>query len=425
MTRDHPQQARRHVHLTRGVLALTAMVVGVVSFGPVPFAHGRSLPQDGSGRCDQNTTAYMPDAAPGPAALGLDNAHAYSRGANVTVAVVDSGVASGNSHLDSVLLPGVDLVDKSDGRTDVYGMGTAIAGLVAAQPVAGSGLVGVAPDAKILPVRVYVQMQANSGATPSHVPSPAVTAQGITWAADHGAQIIVVPTPFTADDTSLHLAVSHAHDVGSLVIAPVGDASTTNGGAQTPDTTMRYPAAYTDVVLGVTGVDATGQATPATVHNSSVRLAVPGSGVISTFYNRGDCEFTADSPSSLFAVGYAAGLAALIASRYPQETPDDWTYRLLVTAVRPLPAQRDDDIGWGLADPLAALTFINDGTAAGPPNPRGDAPADTVPRPHPPGHVQSNSLPDGDRIALIVCAAAACLVALVAPLLVAKARKRD
>jgi len=138
----------------------------------------------------------------------------------------------------------------------------------------------------------------------------------------------------------------------------------------------------------------------------------------------GDCTITGDAPSSVFASGYAAGLAALVASRYPQESPDQWAYRLMVTAVRPLPAQRDDAIGWGLAAPVAALTFIDDGRALGPPNPVRTAPVVVPAPPASEASPPNTGLPRTDIIVIAVCAALACVAALLAPLLVARGRRR-
>ena len=81
--------------------------------------------------------------------LGIKKAWQLSRGSKVKVAIVDSGVVASNVHLTENVLPGIDLVDSGDGRTDAAGHGTAIAGQIAAHEVEGSGLVGLAPEAEI------------------------------------------------------------------------------------------------------------------------------------------------------------------------------------------------------------------------------------------------------------------------------------
>ena len=112
--------------------------------------------------CPQESPTYIKAQ---PAILdhvGVRRAWEVSRGSGVTVAVVDSGVAAGNQHFNAsgktVVLPGVDFSgENTDGRVDVGEHGTAIAGAIAAQQLpssVGSGLIGVAPEAQILPVRV-------------------------------------------------------------------------------------------------------------------------------------------------------------------------------------------------------------------------------------------------------------------------------
>jgi len=303
----------------------------------------------------------------------MQQAWSYSQGDGVTVAVVDSGVEAGNAHLGAAVLPGYDVMARRpNGRVDIGGLGTATAGLVAARPVDSSGLIGLAPGATILPVRVYAQTVARYGDDTS-LPTPSVTAKGIIWAADHHAQVILVPTAFTVDDNTLHQAVDYAADAGSLVISPTGDVATNQSGIE--DTAPRYPAAYSEAVLGVTAVGGDGSPSKNAVHNSTVMLAAPGVNVVSSYYALGDCMFVGDQASSMFAAGYAGGVAALIAARFPDESPAEWAYRMEVTASRPLAAQRDDMVGWGVLAPTDALAFVNDGTALGPVDPLGNRPA--------------------------------------------------
>jgi len=411
----------------RTALVLLAATVTLVGIPAVTMAD--PAPGPAAGQCaldtatSQVTPSYIASAPTAATALDVKDAWTRTRGAGVTVAVVDSGVDADNAHLAGAVLPGADLVDPTDttaGRTDIGGLGTAVAGMIAARSVPSSGLLGLAPAATILPVRVYEQTDGQD------VPTPGTTAAGIVWAAAHGAQIIVVPTPFTHDDDGvLQQAVAQVRRAGSLVIAPVGDAAQ---GTTTTDTAPRYPAAYTDDVLGVTGVDGTGSAASGVVQNDSVQLALPVAGIVSTYYDLGDCQFTADPPGDApltsLATGYAAGLAALVAAAYPQETPAQWAYRLLVTASRPQPAQRDNVLGWGVADPVAALAFVDDGAVAGPADPWGAAPSvRTTPTPQPPAAPASPPLPRRDRVVLAACVGLATVTALVALLLSSQRRQ--
>ena len=320
--------------------------------------------------CDPGVTHYIPDIPYAITQLGMEQAWTLSTGAGVVVAVVDSGVSGDNAHLSSdgaspALLPGIDLVASGDGRQDTYGHGTEVAGEIAARPVEGSGLVGFAPDAQILPVRVYAStsdddQKAGRGPTPDRI------GQGIEWAADQGAAVIVVALSTDEDVPVLRDAVAYAESHGSLIVASAGNVS---DDPNAPVDQPRYPAGY-PTVIGVGSLDAYGLASANSVAGPHVSLAAPGLSVITTYFGAGDCMVSTDNPSTSFATGYVAGIAALVAAKHPDETVADWRYRLLETASRPVAQERDDAIGWGIVSPAAALSFINDGSGVGPDNPR-------------------------------------------------------
>ena len=336
-------------------IAVLLATVGAVLATSCPAPALAEEPQE----CRAGTTSWVaaPPAALG--ALGVERAWRLTRGA-VTVAVVDSGVAADNPHLTEAVLPGLDLTGEGDARVDVQGHGTAVAGQIAAREIDGSGLLGVAPEAMILPVRVYTGDR--SSAVPE--PTPELTAQGIRWAAEQGAAVVVVPLAATVDSPELSLAVSDATASGALVVAPAGNVD--RGQEQSGP---RYPAAYPQV-LSVTATSLDGAPSDAVVHGPHVEVAAPGEHVLTTFLAWGDCVLAGSQPASSFATGYVGGVAALVAAAHPEESPADWEYRILATALRTNPAGRDDVLGWGLVAPHAALGFINDGGTAGPQNPR-------------------------------------------------------
>ena len=275
--------------------------------------------------------------------LGMKEALKLSQG-QVRVAIVDSGVAAGNAHFKDAVEPGTDLVESGDGRKDAFGHGTAIAGQIAAREVSGSGVVGFAPRATIVPVRVYVDNSDDSKRA-GKGPTAARTADGIRWAADQGIRVIIVPQSLTSDDVALRTATQYAHSKGALVVASAGNVEQTQSGSQ--DTAVRFPAGYPEA-LAVTAVDAQ---------------------IASTFFANGDCMFATQGASTSYATGYVGAIVALIAARYPNETPDQWKYRLLATALRPTPSQRTAEEGWGIVAPFNALNFVNDGKMPGPTNP--------------------------------------------------------
>ena len=336
--------------------ALACLIVPMVCVGSVTPARAESTdPCDSSSRWVSAEPAAFEQ-------LGVRNAWKLSDGA-VRVAVVDSGVNSDNPHLRSRVDKGTAVFGSGDGTTDSYGTGTAIASQIAAAKVEGSGLEGVAPKARIVPVRVFESTQ--NDAT---VPNADRIAKGIEWASSqHGVKIIVVGQATLTDSAALRSAVSKATKAGALVVAAAGDASLRTDNQQTGPL-LTYPAAYPEV-LGVTAVDTQGAATAATLAGAQVSLAAPGMNVLAAQGN-GDCVLSSSQPTSVLATGYAGAIAALVAAAHPKESPADWRYRLLATALRPTPQTRNNTTGWGIIAAYPAINFVNDGTRPGPPNPR-------------------------------------------------------
>ena len=362
-------------------LAATACLFAVSGLAPSSSADDLSPSAPAGTACDPGVVRYISQTPSAVAQLGMEQAWALSTGAGVVVAVVDSGVSGDNAHFPTsgdspALLPGIDLVSGGEGRQDAYGHGTEVAGEIAAREVEGSGLVGLAPDAQILPVRVYAStsdddQRAGNGPTPDRI------AQGIRWAADQGAAVIVVALSTAEDVSALREAVAYAQSEGSLIVASVGNVS---DDPDAPEDQPRYPAGYPGVI-GVGSLDADGLPSDNSVQGPHVSIAAPGLSVITTYFGAGDCMVSNDAPSTSFATGYVAGIAALVASRHPDETVDDWRYRLLETASRPVAQERDNAIGWGIVSPVAALSFVNDGSGVGPDNPRYPGAAQPGPAP--------------------------------------------
>lgn len=357
--------------LTWAVLA--CLIVPLVLAGPTVPAHAETDdPCDTGGRW----VATEPSAFQ---QLGVRNAWTLSDG-HVRVAVLDSGVIADNPHLRGRLEKGLSVLGSGGATTDVYGSGTAIASQIAAAPVDGSGLEGVAPKARIVPVRIF-ESTANGSATPT----ADRIAKGIAWASSQDVKIIVVGQATLTDSPALRSAVAKATKAGALVVAAAGDASLRTNDQQIGPVPT-YPGAYPEV-LGVTAVDPQGNATAASLTGPGVDLAAPGMSVLAAHGN-GDCVMSGSQPATALAAGYAGGLAALVAAAHPKETPAEWQYRLLATALRPTPDTRSNATGWGIIAAYPAINFVNDGTRPGPHNPRfpkpESTPAPPTPLPEPP-----------------------------------------
>lgn len=317
-----------------------------------------------------DTATLIPQRPPALARLQASTAWEQSRGAGIVVAVVDSGVDAANPHLADVLAGGTDLVGDGAGAAgyaDGYGHGTAIAGQIAARAVDGSGVEGLAPDARILSVRVFAGTDDQAVAAGAG-PSIARLAAGIRFAADANAQIINVSLSTAVDDPALREAVAYATAHGSLLVASAGNRDSSLAVEKDQKDGVRYPAGYPGV-LGVAAVGTGGTVTDDSIHGAHVALSAPGQDVLTAASTGGDCVYASDAPATSFATAYVSASAALVASAHPDETPAEWAYRLTASAIRAHPGSRDDAAGWGVVQPYEAVVLVPGAETAGPPNP--------------------------------------------------------
>jgi membrane-anchored mycosin MYCP len=326
--------------------------------------------------------------------LNITGAQQLSTGSNVTVAIIDTGV---NKHpfLSGRLTGGGDYVDPSsvnNGTVDCDGHGTITAGIVAADTRgAGVGFTGVAPDANILAIRQSSSAYETTGQTQSGAGNTKSLAEAIVHAVDHGAQVITtsvdecltVPAngrlTLDADDRELQAAVHFAVERNVVVVNSAGNLSsaTCPNASQNanPDPNrlnqIQVPAVFSDDVLSVASVDpANGNTSTFSVWGPWVSVAAPGEGIISIDPAPGASglanlysEPGATQPSAIqgtsFAAPYVAGLAALLRSRYKDMSAREIMYRIEATAQHPSgPDGRNNQVGYGLINPVAALTAL-------------------------------------------------------------------
>jgi type VII secretion-associated serine protease mycosin len=272
--------------------------------------------------------------------LGLPAAHALTRGEGVTVAVVGSGVDATHPDLHRNLLPGIDLSEpEHDNAWTPTASGTALAGLVAGHgnrltdhEPGNRGVLGVAPAATILPVRV-------NGADLTDREAAELAVEGIEWAVANGAQVICYAGPRASQDLFAG-AVEAARAAGVVVVAGAGDEPA--GGE------LWYPAAN-PAVLAVAPVDR--DRAPA-AHPAGITLAAPGVDLLTTAPADG---YMQDSRTSA-AAAVAAGAAALVRAAYPELSADEVVHRLVATADEAGEPGPDERYGNGILNPVEALT---------------------------------------------------------------------
>ena len=271
-------------------------------------------------------------------AIGADRVWSTTTGAGVIVAVVDSGSGQ-HPDLAENLLPGrsfFGLVETPDGNDiDASGHGSHVAGIIAAATNNGIGGSGVAPNAKILPIKVLDQ--AGSGDARD-------VAAGVRYAADNGAKVINLSLGGAAESSSLSQAIAYANDKGALVVAAAG-----NGGASDKP---KWPASL-DLTLAVTAVDQSNNATSFDQRGDYIDIAAPGANVVSTA--KGD--YVTLSGTSM-AAGFVAGAAALLFAAEPRVTNAQVRDILLRTATDIGDPGRDVTFGVGLINMVAALAEL-------------------------------------------------------------------
>ncbi len=206
-------------------------------------------------------------------AMQLPDIWKLSNGKGITVAVIDGGVDAQLPDLVGQVLPGKDFSPtvKSSSEAKQYSHGTTMASLIAGsgKGLGGQGAVGVAPGAKILPLRVIYNSNAASDAD-SQKGIEEDIAKALRFAADSPARVINISEGAYGANSDLDSAVSYALSKGKLIFASVG-----NERAQ--DNPVEYPAAIPGVV-GVAALDHNGAATSESETGPQVALSAPANG---------------------------------------------------------------------------------------------------------------------------------------------------
>ncbi|MFM9595555.1 type VII secretion-associated serine protease mycosin [Streptomyces scabiei] len=284
-------------------------------------------------------------------AMHTQEAWRTTKGAGITVAVLDTGVDDEHPDLAGNILPTKDMVGFGASRGDRPWArhGTAMAGIIAGHGHGvnnADGVLGIAPEAKILPVRVILEDKDPARSKARSTRGNAL-AEGIRWAADQDVDVINLS--LGDDSESAHpepsedAAVQYALSKGSIVVASAG-----NGGAKGDH--ISYPAAYPGVIA-VTAVDEDGDRAPFSTRRWYATVSAPGVDVVIADPDRKYYEGWGTSAAAAFV----SGAAALIKAAHPSLTPAQ-VKRLLEDTAREAPVGgRDDSRGFGFVDPAAAI----------------------------------------------------------------------
>jgi serine protease len=310
--------------------------------GPAPTAHGThavhaAQPGDPLSAPFPLTGDSVRDQQWHLKTLNVAGAWTYSSGAGVTVAVIDSGVDSSHPDLQGQVLPGLDLVDpKDDGDIDLVGHGTTVAALIAGKDD-NAGVIGIAPNAKILPVRVLNQENRYDDAM--------IVAKGVRWAVDHGAKVINLSLGGSGSSAPLAAALDYAFARDVVVVACTGNASAS------PSSSVWYPAREPGVVA-VAGMERNGDVLwSGSITGRETVVTAPATQLVGA---RPGGYWRVQGTS--FAAPMVSGTAALIRSRWPTMPAGEVINRIIKTAKDRGTPGHDATYGYGLVDPTGALT---------------------------------------------------------------------
>lgn len=283
--------------------------------------------------------------------LAPERAWNFSNGAGITVAVIDSGVQANTEHLNGKVDVGWDFFKKvPGGNFDCVGHGTGVASIIAGQRREGFGFQGIAPGARILPIRVSEKQLDDEGIASGKTVSMAELAQAIDYAVAQKARVINMSFILGTDDPAVRNAVKNAIAKGVVVVAAAGNQHAQGKDSVTPDDAV-YPAAYPDVI-GVGAMDWTGARVKESQVGNYVDLMAPGSKVLCQAAGGGYQQ--ADGTS--FATPFVSGTAALMLAREPNLSPKEVSLRLFASASSTNGGAYSMSYGHGVVDPYRAVT---------------------------------------------------------------------
>ncbi|HWG14160.1 MAG TPA: S8 family serine peptidase [Streptosporangiaceae bacterium] len=322
--------------LAAGLLALPGLAATPASSGPAIAVQSiRSAEQSQLG------------------AISAPAAWPVTRGRGVTVAVLDTGVDASVPDLAGSVTTGPDETPGVDprGYHPPHLHGTYIASLIAGHGSGAgrrSGVIGIAPAARILSVRVILdETEPGFSEFADESGNDDAIGTGIRYGVQHGAGVINMSLGSTAPTQNLRAALAYAATRGVVVVAAAGN----DGAAQTGYTPFSYPAAFPGVIA-VAAVSAHGERAAFSDDNSSVVLSAPGVNVVGAGPGGSYLEADGTSPASAFV----AGVAALIRARYPKLTPFQIEQAMVSSATRRPHGGYSTGTGFGEVDAPAALT---------------------------------------------------------------------
>ncbi|PSB09766.1 peptidase S8 [Pleurocapsa sp. CCALA 161] len=276
--------------------------------------------------------------------INIEQAWDETRGAGVTVAVIDTGVSIVPDLKSTKFVPGYDFVKNKDDASDDNGHGTHVAGTIAQSTNNGYGVAGIAYEASIMPLKV---LASSGGGTVADI------AEAIKFAADNGANVINMSLGGGGASNMMEEAIKYAHNKGVVIVAAAGNAGRN---------AASYPARYPDVI-SVAATNPAGDKASYSNFGAGVDISAPGGSaegkgnsgkIIQNTINpaTGESVFVG-FPGTSMAAPHVSGVAALVRST-GVETPDE-IRDILLQSARKVEEDHLNHFGSGHLDANAAV----------------------------------------------------------------------
>jgi subtilisin family serine protease len=284
--------------------------------------------------------------------IGVPGAWTQTKGSGVTVAVLDTGVDTRAADLTGAVTVGPDYTAGANppGYQPPHLHGTYICSIIAGHgsgPGQAVGMLGVAPQAHILSIRVLLDdNEPGFDVYNGNSAFDDAIANGINYAVGHGASVINMSLGSPNAPRSMREAIANALAHGVVIVAAAGNDGTSGGGF----TSYSYPAAFTGVI-SVAAVGPAGNRASFSDRNSSVVVSAPGVGIDGA--GPGGQYITGDGTSP--ASAFVAGVAALIRSAYPHLAPARVMQAIVTSTTRRPPGGYTPGVGFGEVNAAAAL----------------------------------------------------------------------
>lgn len=236
--------------------------------------------------------------------LGVDDIWKKSTGKNTIIAFIDSGIDIKSPHFREKIVRPYNVIDKNDDVSDETGHGTFISSVAAAFPFSDNVISGIAPESKIMPVKIFKK---------DYSPDANTVADAIIWATDNGADIINLSFGTNENYEVIKKAINYAYSRNKIIISSAGNDN---------QLTFNYPARY-EKSLAVLAVGYNGHLLPFSNKDLKLCIYAPGENILGQNSTGSlDPQYESYDGTSL-ATAVVSGLVSLIKSYNPSLNNED------------------------------------------------------------------------------------------------------